>query len=81
MPIQVRPIAVSSAVVFFFAVGIVGSVSGLSPFVCCKKALIAAVLAYVLTTIMVRAVNAIITSAIIEHQLNKQREEDGGGKH
>ena len=40
--LHVRSIAVSSAVVGMFAVAIVGSIGGLSPWACCERALLAA---------------------------------------
>jgi hypothetical protein len=80
MPLQVRPIAISTAVMFFFGVSIVGSVSGLAPFTCCKRALAAAFVAYIASTVATRIVNAILLSAIIESQISQQRELAGGGR-
>jgi len=80
MPLQVRQIAVSAAVLFFFAVSIIGWISGLCPFSCCKRALVAALVAYVAATLTVKAVNAVLVSAIIKNQANQKREEAGGGR-
>jgi len=72
MPLHVRSIAVSIAVICFFVLSLVGWFCGLSPFVCCKRALIGAVLAYVAGGWAVRAINAILVEAIIANQVNQQ---------
>jgi hypothetical protein len=75
MPLNVRSIAVSAAVFSFFAVGLIGWCTGLMPFTCCKRALTGAVVVYIAVTLIVRAVNAILTNAMIESQLRKLKEE------
>ena len=71
MPLHVRSIALSSAVICFFALGFISWFSGLSPFTCCKRALLGAVVAYILTNLHARAINAILTNAMISSQMNK----------
>jgi hypothetical protein len=71
MPLNVRSIAVSTSVICFFAVGLIGWCTGLMPFTCCKRALTGAVVAYIAGTLIVRAVNAILTDAMVESQLRK----------
>ena len=72
-----RSIAVSAAVVCFFAVGIVGSVSGLAPYTCCKRALLGAAIAYLAAGTAVQAVMAILTQAIVASHTNKDKEQVG----
>ncbi len=74
MPLHVRAIATNIAVVCFFAIGIIGWISGLSPFICCKRALIATVVTYVIATCAVRAINAILLNAMIESKMNQRKE-------
>jgi len=69
--LQVRPMAVSGAVLCFFAIGIVGSLGGLSPYPCCKRALLGAAIAYLVAGAAVRAVNAILTQAMIADRIRK----------
>lgn len=76
MPLHVRSIAVSIAVVCFFALSIIGGFCGLSPFVCCKRALMGAILAYIIGGWAVRAINAILIDAMITNQMNEH--EDSG---
>jgi len=76
MPLHVRSIAVSIAVICFFVLSLIGWFYGLSPFVCCKRALIGAVLAYIAGGWAVRAINAILVDAMIANQMNQQ---DGSG--
>lgn len=80
MPLHTRSIAVSIAVVCFFGISIIGLISGLSSFTCCKRALAGAVVVYIVTAFAVKAVNAILINAIITSRMNKQREKDRGGK-
>jgi len=79
MPLHVRSIAVSIAVICFFGVGIIGWISGLSPFTCCKRALVGAVLAYVAGAWAVKAVNAILISAMITNRMKQQKEKGSEG--
>ena len=76
MPLHVRSVAVSIAVICFFILSLIGWGSGLSPFVCCKRALIGAVLAYITGGWAVKAINAILVNAMIANQMNQQ--EDSG---
>jgi len=81
MPLHVRSIAVSIAVICFFALSIIGGVCGLSPFVCCKRALIGAILAYMVGGWAVRAINAILIDAMIASQMNQQEDSGIGTEH
>ncbi len=80
MPLNARPIAVSIAVMCFFAVCFIGWFSGLSPFTCCKRAMAGALFTYIAAALAVKAINAILISAMIENQLNQQKEKTGGNK-
>jgi len=79
MLIHSRPIAISAAVISFFGLSFVGLFTGLSPFTCCKRAFIGAILAYIASTIVVGIINAILTSAIIDSHTNKRKESDRVG--
>ena len=80
MPLHVKSIAVSIAVTCFFGVSLIGWISGLSPFTCCKRAIVGAVLAYIAGTWAVKAVNAILISAIVTNEMNQQEEKDSGDR-
>jgi len=41
---------------------------------------VGAVLAYIAGTLVVKAINAILMSAMITNQMNQQKEKDSGGK-
>ena len=71
MPLPVRPIAIRLAVLCFFALAIVGSLSGISPWTCCRRAMLGAAIAYLATGAVVRAINAIVTQAFITAQMRK----------
>ncbi len=76
MLLQIRPTAVRCAVLCFFAIGIVGALGGLSPYTCCKRAVLGAALAYVVAGFAVRAVNAILTQAMIADRIRKENSGD-----
>ena len=76
MPLHIKSVAVSIAVTCFFGVSLIGWISGLSPFTCCKRALLGAALAYIAGTWAVRGVNAILLSAMVTNEMNKQEEKD-----
>ena len=80
MPLHVKSIAVSIAVICFFGLSLIGWFSGLSPFTCCKRALVGAVLAYIAGAWAVKAINAILIGAMITNQMKRQEEKNSGGK-
>jgi hypothetical protein len=59
MLLRVRSIAIHIAVICFFALSFVGWISGLSLSICCKRALIGAMVAYVAGGWAVKAINAL----------------------
>jgi hypothetical protein len=58
----------------FFTVSLIGLVSSLSPFTCCKRALTAAFVVYVIAALAVRAINSILINAMINSQVKQQKE-------
>ena len=74
MPLHIRSVAVSIAVACFFGVSLIGWISGLTPFTCCKRAIVGGVLAYIAGTWAVKAVNAILISAMVTNEINQQEE-------
>jgi hypothetical protein len=76
MPLHVRSIAVKIAVMSFFSLSIIGWFSGLSPFTCCKRALTGTFIAYIAAGLFVKAINAILISAIITKHINQQKEKE-----
>jgi hypothetical protein len=77
MLVQMRSVAVRVAVLCFFAISIVGSLCGLAPYTCCKRALLGAGAAYLGAGAVVRAINAILTQAMIADQVDKSKEDLG----
>lgn len=79
MPLNVRSIAVSISVLGFFALSFIGWLSGLSPYVCCKRAIAGAVIVYIVGTVAVKAVNAVLIDAMIESSQEKINRGDSAG--
>lgn len=71
MVLQSRPIAFTLAIIGFFALSIVSTFVGLAPDTCCERALGGAIVIYIATLVAVRAINTILTQAMIEGQVNK----------
>lgn len=78
MPLNVKSISISAAVLCFFVIAAIGWISGLSSLTCCKRSLIAAAVTYVVTTLAVKAINSILTNAIIENQIDRQKGRTSG---
>jgi hypothetical protein len=74
MPLQTRPAAIKMSVLAFFLVAIIGQCYGVSSFYCCKRAMLAAIAAYIVTTLFIKAVNFILLNAMIDKEVDKQRE-------
>jgi uncharacterized membrane protein YidH (DUF202 family) len=70
-----RLIAVGFSVLGFFGIAIVGWFSGLSQLTCCKRAMIAAFLVYIVVLIAMKVVNIILTEALIDRQMKQQPKE------
>jgi len=73
MPLNIRPIAVSFAVICFFGISIAACLSGLTPFTCCKRAITGAILAYIAAALAVAAINAILISAMVENEMKQEK--------
>jgi len=73
MPLHVRSISVSVAVICFFGIAVIGWISELSPFTCCKRALTVAFIVYVVASLAVKAINAILINAMVKSQMNQQK--------
>jgi hypothetical protein len=71
MPLNVRTYAVNISVMSFFFLSIVGWISGISPFICCKRAMIGAAIVYIVAIFIVRVINIILLDAIINRQVEK----------
>lgn len=76
MLFQPKSIGFTAAVVGFFALSIVGSIGGLSPYTCSKRALLGAVITYWAASTATWAVNMILTRAMIASQTDKDRAGD-----
>jgi len=74
MPLNVRSIAVSIAVVSFFGLSLIGLLSGLTTSVCCKRAVTGALLVYIAAGLAVRAINTILVNAMINNQVKRQKD-------
>ena len=72
MLLHVRSIAINIAVICFFALSFIGWISGLSLLVCCKRALIGALVTYIAGGWAVKAINVILVNAMIKNQMNQQ---------
>jgi hypothetical protein len=77
MPLNVRSIAVSLAVLSFFFLSTVSAFCGLSADVCCKRALAGAVIVYIGCVIMVKLLNIILVDAMITDKLNQENTQQG----
>lgn len=77
MPLHVRSISMRLAVTTLFVIAFAGSFAGLEPFTCCRRALIGAIGAYILASIGVKTVNAILISAFVKSQMQQQGDVNG----
>jgi hypothetical protein len=78
MPLDVRSISVSIAVICLFVISFVGWFSGLEPFTCCKRAVIGAIAAYFMVSFAVRFVNNILINALVKSRLEQQKGDVNG---
>jgi uncharacterized membrane protein YjjP (DUF1212 family) len=76
MVLHTRPIAFSIAIAGFFALSIVGTITGLAPDTCCERALLGAAVTYLVASVALKAINAILTQAMIASHVNKDNAGD-----
>ncbi len=74
---QIRNVAVSFAVITFFLMAGVGWFFGLSPAVCCNRALIGAAIAYTVVSMSGKIVIRIILGQIVDSQYGRDEHKDG----
>jgi len=74
MPLNERVIAMKIAVAAFFIIAAVAAVVGVEPLACCKRAVLGAVIVYVMANATVRIVNAVLINAMIKKQMEKEKE-------
>jgi hypothetical protein len=72
--LDVRSTATNIAVLFFFGLGIIGWAAGLTPAMCCKRAVIGAICAYIVSHLAIKAFNAIVISAAVNAEANRNKE-------
>ncbi|MBN2588252.1 MAG: hypothetical protein JXA96_00185 [Sedimentisphaerales bacterium] len=68
---DVRKVSINIAVIFFFSLSIVTLISGLSPFTCCKRAIIGAVIVYIAASIAVRLINLVLIDAMVSKKMEQ----------
>ncbi|MCH8193111.1 MAG: hypothetical protein IIA65_03720 [Planctomycetes bacterium] len=71
MLLPIRPIAMRCAVYFFFAVAILGTFSGASPVTCSKRGMAGAMVVYLAANLLLKAVNVILTNAVVERYVEE----------
>jgi hypothetical protein len=76
MLLNARSIGIIAGVIAFFAMSIVGAVGGLTPYTCSKRALLGAIVTYWVASAAARAIDAIVTRAMIASQLGKDESGD-----
>lgn len=76
MLLHTRTIAFTAAVIGLFVISVIGAVTGLSPDTCTERALLGAVITYVAASFAVRAIDAILTQAMIASQVDKDETGD-----
>ena len=76
MPVNIKTTAVRIAIASFFLYGLIAMLSSHSPSTCSKRALAAALIAYAISVLALRAVNAIIYSAAeeVDEQINQDQQ-------
>jgi hypothetical protein len=74
MLLDVRSTAINIAVLFFFGLGIIGWTAGLSPATCCKRAVMGAIGAYIVSHLAIKAFNAIVISAAVNAETSRKKE-------
>lgn len=71
MPLNKRQLALTVSVLTFFLVSITGVLHNVSPVVCCKRALLCMIAAYIAVSIIVKFTNYLVINAMVSKQVDK----------
>lgn len=80
MLLHVRSTAITLTVIAFFTLSIIGWLSELSPYTCCKRALFGALCVYFVTKLAVKVINAILVNAMVTSKENKEKANNSDGE-
>lgn len=80
MFIKSKSLAMKAAVLAFLAVSIICQLSQMDAVVCLKRAFLGSIAIYVIITLVIKTVNALLFNAIINKQLDEQIKEQNGDK-
>ncbi|MFA6177172.1 MAG: hypothetical protein WC765_11400 [Phycisphaerae bacterium] len=80
MFVKSKSIAVKAAVLAFLAVSLVCQISGIDAIVCLTRALLGSIAVYVIITLVIKIVNALLFNAIINKQLEEHIKKQNGDK-
>ena len=75
-----KSLAMKTAVLTFLAVSLICQLKQIDALVCLKRAFLGSIAAYVICTLVIKTVNALLFSAIINKQVEKQINKKNGGK-
>lgn len=75
MPFEIRPNAIKTAIIAFFIIAAIDLYKGLDSHVCCKRAIVGAVIMFFITAYTIKAINAILINSI-----NSSNNEDQSDK-
>ena len=78
MPLYAKSASMHIAVTCFFMIAFIGWFTGLDPLTCCKRAVMGAVAAYLITRILVNIINNILISAFVKARIEEQKKEMNG---
>ena len=76
MNTTIRSTAATLGALIFFVMAIVGSICGHSPAICCNRALIGAVITYIVISIAGKSIMNIIINQIVENKVNRLKPKD-----
>jgi hypothetical protein len=80
MLLNVRSISMTLAVMSFFCLSSICGLSGLSAFICCKRAIAGSLLVYIACCIAVKLINMILIDAMITDKLNQESKQSASNK-
>ena len=80
MLLNVRSIAITLAVISFFCLSSISALSGLSAYICCRRAIAGSLLVYISCCIAVKLINMILIDAMITDKLSQENKRTASNK-
>ena len=78
MLLDPRLTGIKISIIFFFLIGLLGWLKGISAYTCCKRSLMGAVVVYLISMLAIKIINTILIDAMYKSGIKKNNHSNQG---